>query len=305
MAQAYASIVIDAPVEAVWAAVRDFGDLPSWVPGLLDCTIEDGRDPDSVGCIRSFKLGDGTPVRERLLELDDCRYRFAYNFETAAFPVENYVATFELIPVVDGDRTFARWGATFDEAPADRGKYVGIISEQVFDAGLRSLAGMVAGRGVPEGALRWLGHQPAKVFASAVVDAGIDAVWHRMRDFASMAEWHPAVRDMHMLDGARSDKVSGVREFALGDGELHEQLTVLSDAEHAFRYRILKSPNPWLNYHAGAKLYPVTATGQTFAVWTADWIASAYDDVRLIPLVRDEVFQLAFATLSGQLKVLV
>ena len=149
--------------------------------------------------------------------------------------------------------------------------------------------------------MRWLGHRPAKVFASSVIAAGIDAVWRRMRDFASMAEWHPAIRDMHMLAGARSDKVSGVREFALGDGQLHEQLTWLSDAEHAFRYRILQSPNPWLNYHAGARLYPVTATGRTFAIWTADWVASPNDDVWLIPLVRDDVFQLAFTTL-GQLE---
>ncbi len=301
MAVAYASTVIDAPVEAVWATVRDFGALSTWAPGVTESWIEDGRDPDSVGCIRSLKLGDGAPVRERLLELDDCRYRFAYNFETPAFPVENYHATFELIPVVDGDRTFAQWSATFDEAPADRGKYVGIVSEQVFAGGLRSLADTVVGRPISDGAVRWLGHRPAKVFASSVIEAGIDAVWHRMRDFASMSEWHPALRDMHMLDGARADKVSGLREFALGDGQLHEQLTLMSDAEHAFRYRILKSPNPWLNYNAGAKLYPVTATGQTFAVWTADWVASPNDDVWLIPLVRDEVFQLAFTTLSGQL----
>ena len=301
MAKAYASAIVDAPVEAVWAMVRDFGALPSWVPGLLDCAIEDGRDADSVGCVRALKLGDGTPVRERLLELDDCRFRFAYNFETPAFPVENYHATFELVPVADGDRTFAQWGATFDEAPADRGKYQAIISEQVFAAGLRSLASLVAGRPAPEGAVRWQGLRPAKVFASTVVQAGIDAVWRRMRDFAGMDGWHPGLRDMHMLDGARSDKVSGTREFALDAGELHEQLTLMSDAEHAFRYRILKSPMPWLNYHAGAKLYPVTATGTTFAVWTADWVASPNDDAQLIGMVADGVFQLALSTLSGQL----
>lgn len=302
MARAHASIVIDAPVEAVWAVVRDFGALASWVSAVSECRVEDGRDGDSVGCIRSLKLGDGVPVRERLLELDDCRYRFSYNFETPAFPVENYLATFELIPVVDGDRTFAQWSATFDEAPEDRGKYVAIVSEQVFATGLGSLAAMAVGRPVPDGVTRWLGHRPAKVFASSVIVAGIEAVWERMRDFISMDQWHPALRDMHMLAGARSDKVSGVREFALGDGELHEQLTLLSDVERAFSYRILKSPMPWLDYHAGAKLYPVTATGHTFAVWTADWIASPNDDVRLIPLVCDDVFQLAFTTLGAQLQ---
>jgi uncharacterized protein YndB with AHSA1/START domain len=128
MAQAYASIVIDAPVEAVWSLVRDFGALPSWVPGLGTCTIEDGRDADSIGCVRAFTLGNGTKIRERLLMLDDSHYAFAYNFEMPACPVENYLAEFELIPVTDGDRTFAQWSATFDEAPQDQGKYADIVS---------------------------------------------------------------------------------------------------------------------------------------------------------------------------------
>ena len=300
MAEAYASVVIEAPIEAVWAEVRDFGALSRWAGGIAESAIEDGRAPDSVGCVRALKRGAGPPVRARLLELDDCRYRFAYNFETPAFPVEHYHARFELIPVVDGDRTFAQWSATFDEAPDDRGKYVGIVSRDVFAAGLRSLATLVAGRAAPAGSVRWQGMLPAKVFASAVIAGGIDAVWQRMRDFAGMDGWHPEIRDMHMLAGARADQVSGVREFAMGDGELHEELTMMSDTDHAFRYRILDSPTPWLNYHAGARLYPITATGMTLAVWTADWVASPNDDARLIPMVRDDVFQLAFKTLSGQ-----
>ncbi len=172
----------------------------------------------------------------------------------------------------------------------------------MFAAGLANLATLTAGRPAPENAVRWQGLRPAKVFCSSVLDAGLDTVWQRMRDFAGMDGWHPAMRDMHMLDGARSDKVSATREFSLGRGQLHEQLTLLCDVTHTFRNRIIKSPQPWLNYHAGARLRPVTATGQTFAVWTADWVASANDDVRLIPEVRDAVFQLAFTTLSGQIR---
>ncbi len=225
MTRAYASTLIDAPVEVVWAAVRDFGNM-SWIPGILECRIEDGRDSDSVGCVRVFRVDDGSDASERLLELDDSRYRYVYTFVKPAFPVENYVATFELIPVTDGDRTFAQWTATFDEAPADQGKYVDIVSQNVFAAGLVSLTGLVKGHTIPERAVRWQGLAPAKVFVSSVIEAGIDAVWARMRDFAGMDGWHPGLRDMHMLDGARSDKVSGTREFALDAGELHEQLTL-------------------------------------------------------------------------------
>lgn len=301
MAKAFASAIIDAPVEAVWDIVRDFSALPSWVPGLGPCRIEGGLAPDVIGCVRAFSLRDGTPVSERLTMLDDSRYAFAYTFVVPCFPVQDYHATFQLIPVTSGDRTFAQWSAEFDEALEDRGKYEQIISHAVFAAGLAALAERAAGRPAPAGAMRWLGARPAKVFCSSELPVPVEAAWAVMRDFASMAGWHPDLSEMHMLDGARSDQVSGVRDFRLGDGRLQEQLTLLCDRTRAFRYRINASPMAWLNYHAGPRLYPVTATDTTFAVWTADWVASANDDVDLIPLVHERVFQLAFDTLGSQL----
>lgn len=303
MAKALASTIINAPVETVWAIARDFNGLPVWNPGVTESVIEDGRDADTVGCIRAFRLADGTFVRERLLELDDSRYRFSYNFETPAFPVGNYIATMELIPVTNGDATFVRWWADFDEAPEDAGKYTALIADAVFAGGLRALAAHVAAHGhQPADAQRWQGLRPAKVFTSSVIAAPVAAVWDRMRDFAGMKHWHSDIPQMEMIGGARPDKVSGVRDFIFGDGQLHEQLTWLSDRDHAFRYRILKSPMPWLNYHAGAQLYPLTDRNQTFAVWTADWTAAPQDDLTLIPNVHDNVFQKAFDTLDRQLR---
>lgn len=297
MASAYASRIIDAPIETVWAAVRDFNALPAWNPALSRSSIEGGLDPDVVGCVRSFYLGDRN-VRERLLTLDDARCRFAYNFETPAFPVRNYLAEFELIPVTDGRRTFAQWSATFDEAPEDAGKYVAVVSRDVFAAGLDSLAGHLSGRDAPGGQAGWQRDRPAKVFCSAVLNGPIEAVWTRMRDFDGMDGWHPDITDMHMLDGARPGKVSGTRAFRFGPGRLREQLTMLCDRTHAFAYRITESQMPWLHYHAAARLYPITKTGSTFATWTADWVASANDDLELIPTVHRDVFQKAFDTLN-------
>ena len=301
MAQAYASIILDAPIETVWDTIRDFNALPSWQPAIARSDIEDGNASDMVGCIRALQFQDGGRARERLLMLDDSRYMFSYNFETPAFPIENYVATVELIPVTNGDRTFAQWQASFDERPEDAGKFVDIISNAVFAAGWTALTERLKDRGAPSNAVRWQGLRPAKVFCSSVLRAPVAAVWAEMRDFAGMAGWHPDISDMHMLDGARSDQVAGVREFRFGEGLLHEQLTYLSDAEHAFRYKINLSSEPWLNYHAGARLYPISASGHCFATWTADWTASATDDVRLIPMVHNDVFQRAFDTLETKL----
>lgn len=304
MARAYASTIIDAPVEQVWSMTRAFDGLVDWGLGVNECSIEDGKASDDVGCIRNFKLGDGTLVRERLLALDDSCYRFVYNFETPAFPVENYRAVFELIPITNGDGTFVQWWAEFDESPQDRGKFVEIVSRDVFANGLAHLRKVIPGRSQDADAFsaRWQGLRPAKVFCSSVIDADLDAVWREMRDFAGMDTWHPDITDMAMLDGVPSSKISGIRDFLFGTGKLWEQLTLLDDEKREFRYRILKSEMPWMNYHAGARLYPVTDRGVTFAVWTADWTASPNDDLELIPTVHNNVFQKAFDTLSEKLK---
>ncbi|MGV1793964.1 SRPBCC family protein [Rhizobium sp. A37_96] len=139
MAKAYASAVIDAPIEAVWEVVRDFNGLPNWHPAIAGSEIEGGLSSSEVGCIRSFHLTDGAHVRERLLALSNCDHSLSYSFVKPAFPVKNYVASIRLLPITEGNRTFAEWTATFDEEPEDAGKYVEIVSSHVFAAGWKAL----------------------------------------------------------------------------------------------------------------------------------------------------------------------
>jgi uncharacterized protein YndB with AHSA1/START domain len=139
VAKAYASAVIDAPIETVWKTVRDFNGLPTWHPAIAKSEIEGGASSDSVGSIRSFYLQDGAHVREQLLALSDSEHSLSYSFVKPAFPVKNYIASIRLLPVTDGNRTFAEWAATFDEEPEDAGKYVEIVSDHVFAAGWKAL----------------------------------------------------------------------------------------------------------------------------------------------------------------------
>jgi hypothetical protein len=234
--------------------------------------------------------------------LDDARFTLSYNFETPAFPVENYVATVRMYPVTPGDATFCEWEALFDETLADKGKYVEIISNDVFAAGWAALRKQIRKdkRSKPEGAQRWKAWAPNKVWTSAVITGPVEEVWARMRDFAGMAAWHPDIAKMHMLGGVRSDKVSGVRDFYFGLGHLNEELLHLDDVARSFSYRINRSELPWMNYVSGARLWPITETGETFAVWTGDWVASPHDDLVLMPTTENEVYQKAFATLNAK-----
>ena len=304
MARAYASIVLKAPVEAVWGLVRDFNALPKWGRGVTSSKIEGGLDSDVVGCVRSLATKDGGIVRERLLSLDDANYSFAYNFEKPAFPVRNYIASVRLYPITHRDETFAEWESTFDEAAGDEGKYEAVISREVFAANWANLAKIIAAKKPkkPEGAVRWKGFQPNKVWTSRVIRAPMDKVWGVMRDFAGMGAWHEDITRMHMLGGVRADKVSGIRDFYFGKGHLNEELLHLCDRSRSFSYRITKCEIPWINYVSGARLWPVTANNTTFGVWTGDWDASPQDDLLLIPGTEANVYQKAFATVERNLR---
>jgi uncharacterized protein YndB with AHSA1/START domain len=304
MARAYASTILKAPVETVWSLIRDFNALPKWAPAIARSKIEDGLDSDVVGCVRNFYTKDGQHIRERLLALDDAKYTFTYNFEKPAFPVRNYIATVRLYPVTHTDQTFAEWESTFDEAPGDEGKYERIISREVFAANWANLAKIIAARKPkkPEGAVRWKGFAPNKVWTSRVIRAPIDKVWGVMRDFAGMGAWHADISKMHMQGGVRSDKVSGVRDFYFGEGRLKEELLHLCDRTRSFSYRITECEMPWINYVSGPRLWPITTNNTSFGVWTGDWDASPQDDLALIPGTEQNVYQKAFATVEQKLR---
>lgn len=300
MAHAYASIILKAPVQAVWNLVRDFNGLPTWAPAIAKSAIEDGLDADVVGCVRSFHTHDGSHIRERLLILDDANYSFTYNFEKPAFPVKNYIATLRLYPVTHTDHTFAEWTATFDEAPGDEGKYQKQISQNVFAANWKNLASIISKSKLKVSTLpRWKAGQPNKVWTSRVIKAPAPDVWAIMRNFSGMGAWHGDITKMHMKKQARPDKISAVRDFYFGTGHLNEELLHLNEMQRSFSYRITKSELPWINYVSGPRLWSVTDNNTTFGVWTGDWQASPQDDLNLMPNTENNVYQRAFAELEN------
>ena len=93
------STVIGAPVEAVWAVLRDFNGHGAWHPAVSTSAIENGEASDQVGCVRNFRLKDGSRIREQLLFLSDATRGFSYCILEAQAPLRNYVASMRLRPV--------------------------------------------------------------------------------------------------------------------------------------------------------------------------------------------------------------
>ena len=125
MAKAYYSTVLEQPVAEVWKIVRDFNNYPVWVGGGGESRIEDGKTGDSVGAVRCA-LHQGRQIRQRLLAQSDVERSQTYEFfGPPSLPVTDFRATLRITPVVDRDRAFVEWWATFDCDPDRRDELVG------------------------------------------------------------------------------------------------------------------------------------------------------------------------------------
>jgi len=147
MAKAHtlASSVINAPIEKVWATIRNFNALPAWHPAIADSQIENGEPSDKIGCIRNFNLKDGGNIREQLLTLSDIEHTCTYSILESPMPVENYVATLRLLKITDGNRTYIEWSAEFQTPPETEEEMVNSIGGGVFQGGIDALKSILEG----------------------------------------------------------------------------------------------------------------------------------------------------------------
>src|SRR5262245_43716919 len=133
------SAVIDAPIERVWAVLRDFNSHTAWHPAVARSEIEDGAPSDQVGCVRSFELAAGHRVREQLLALSDRDHVSTYCILDASLPLRRYVATVQLRRVTDGDRTFWHWQSTFDAPRGRERELADLVGRGVYEQGFEGL----------------------------------------------------------------------------------------------------------------------------------------------------------------------
>jgi hypothetical protein len=140
MPRVYVSAVIDAPIERVWAKARDFNGHHEWHPIIADSAIEDGLRSDTVGCVRNFGIKGGGRLREQLVSFSDRDHSFTYTILESPLPLTDYVATFRLHAVTEGNRTFGEWWADFDCKPEDLPGLREQVGRNTFAAGFEALA---------------------------------------------------------------------------------------------------------------------------------------------------------------------
>src|SRR5450755_428835 len=133
------STIIDAPIERVWAVLRDFNSHDQWHDAIDASRIDGSERSDQVGCIRNFTLTDGNRIREQLLTLSDREHKSTYCIIDATVPLQRYVATVTLKPVTDGNRTFWHWESTFATPPGLERELHDLVAQGVYEAGFEHL----------------------------------------------------------------------------------------------------------------------------------------------------------------------
>lgn len=147
------SIVVSAPAEVVWAALRKF-DSFAWSaqdPSKphMPTVITNGKAADAVGAIRDISLGGGASVVETLLALSD-RFDtsegafYTYTINLAPFAVANYIATLSVNKVsLQPDQCFVRWTARWEVPAGTDAAGVESVKKQIaglFNGSLTQLA---------------------------------------------------------------------------------------------------------------------------------------------------------------------
>jgi len=131
-----------------------------------------------------------------------------------------------------------------------------------------------------------------RIVRSTVIDAPVEEVWRVLRDFNSHRDWHPAVAESLIEDGAAPDEVGAVRRFRLaGGGVLREQLLTLSDRDFGLSYCILDAPVPLVGYVAQVRLRPVTDGNRCFWHWSCQFDCPPEREAELVRLVAVGVYE--------------
>lgn len=143
MAKSYFSLVLDHPHQAVWEVIRPF-DHYAWAVAESETIIEADKAADQVSAIRRVTMGERV-IRQILLAHSDLERSYTYAFSgDPPFPIRNYVATIRVTPVVEDDRAFVEWWATFDCAAEEVDRWVSFFERDGFARWLDALRQFMA-----------------------------------------------------------------------------------------------------------------------------------------------------------------
>ena len=140
------SVIIEAVIDKVWAAVRNFDGVVNWNPGVTGARMETGSST-AVGSIRHLDIVDGTVFRETLLAHSDIDRFYAYDIVDGPLPCTDYISVHRFVPITEGDLTLGIWEGEFHCDPAQAESLKTIVGDQIYRDGMLGLNEYLKGQG--------------------------------------------------------------------------------------------------------------------------------------------------------------
>src|SRR5256884_7427317 len=85
-------VEITAPLDKVWATVKDCDVLAKWHPGFARDELISGGN-GKAGAMRKLTIKDGPVVTEHLLAYDEAKHSFRYTITESPLPITHYTST--------------------------------------------------------------------------------------------------------------------------------------------------------------------------------------------------------------------
>lgn len=132
MTKALIADEVEAPADAVWELVRDFGGVVKWSSGAIQDVRMEG---EGIGAVRTLTVRGGVTLQERLEALDEAKRSFSYSFEgKSVLPLDGYYATLTVVPIDEG-RCRVEWGSTFEPRGVSEEQAVSMV-EGIYKNGI-------------------------------------------------------------------------------------------------------------------------------------------------------------------------
>jgi hypothetical protein len=115
MGKCYNTITVNAPIDKVWSAIRNFHEFP-WAKGVVEKV-------EVVGPLKANQIGARRLINdafhETLLTLSDLDHVVEYSIDDGPGPVakdkvKNYIGRARLFPITADNTTFVEWTSTYD-----------------------------------------------------------------------------------------------------------------------------------------------------------------------------------------------
>ena len=114
MHSTYQTTVVKAPIDKVWATLRNFHDM-SWASSVIErCEAVGDKPADQIGARRVL---NGV-FNETLVELNDTEHIVRYSIDNGPAPVsqddvKDYIGAIRAFPVTDTGGTFVEWSSSW------------------------------------------------------------------------------------------------------------------------------------------------------------------------------------------------